>query len=124
MEGSGVTPLGLGRAQHVGNELGLRHGINLHGLRCARIMDQRELTFERLVLSRRLRMCAQVVPERQVLPFLLSCGLAQMNVMRARPLGWLVKQGIHQIEVAQRDMPVPECSHRFRIATVRRQRSD
>ena len=71
-----------------------------------------------------LRMCTQIVPKRQVLPLLLSSGLAQMNMMRAGPLDRLLKEGVHEIEIAERDVTIPECSHRIHVATVRRQGSN
>ena len=66
-----------------------------------------EFVFERFVLSRRLRMCAQVVPKRQVAPLLLTSGFTQMDMMRARPLSGFVKERVHEVKVIQRDMTVP-----------------
>jgi len=93
-------------------------------LRCACVVSAREVAFERFVLRGDLRVSTQMIPKHQVLQLLLSSAFAQMNVMRAGPLDWLVKEGIHEIKIAERYVTIPKCSHRSHVATVRRQRSN
>ena len=93
-------------------------------MRCVCFVDTRELAFERFVLRGYLRMSTQMIPKHQVLPLLLSSAFAQMNMMRAGPLDRLVKEGVHEIEIAERHVTTTECRHRIHVATVRRQRSN
>ncbi len=52
------------------------------------------------------RIPTQVVSERKVVTFLLGAAHTQMNVVRARPLGGTLKEGIYEIEHTERKVRV------------------
>ena len=65
-----------------------------------------ERALELEILPRDFGMIAQVIAKRQMPCLLLAAALAQVHMVRARPLGRLLEEGIDAIELAERDVNV------------------
>ncbi len=97
------------------DELSFRKRIPFSRFKRSTVIRGGEFALELEVLSRNHGMVAQVVAKREVPEFQLRPDSAEMDVVRTRRGGWLLKERVDQIELAERDMGVANVSEPLEV---------
>jgi hypothetical protein len=113
-----LRTLALGkRAREDGaNELCLGKRVALLRLHGEAIVRGGKPALERDVLRCDCRMAAKEVPEGEVVALLPGPGDAEMNMVGARPFGWLLEEGAHEIERAEGEVRLAQVSQPCAVA--------